>query len=114
MKKEKSESIPPLSNNLNAIRKLESSHFIFRDRQNALESSASNTYEWFEDCLIRGMASVEFGKDTTGKDTAKIKTIDPETKDKQDIYYTTDEIEVARLKIISEGKTLIIDDTETE
>lgn len=106
MKKEKTAS---LSKDTNATRILESSKLVFRSPQNAFESGDHITYEWLEDSVIRGMASVEFGKNEIGKDTATIKLIDPKTKEKKTIYFTADENEVSRLKDISEGKGIMLD-----
>ncbi len=109
MKKEKQ---LPLSQNPDAVKKLESLKFLFRDRENALESSDSVAYEWLEDSVIRKMASVDFGKDETGKDTATIKMVNPKTEKEEVVYHTADETEVASLKRISEGKTLVIEPVE--
>ncbi len=106
MKKEKP---VPLSKDLDSTRKLESLRYVFRDPQNALESGDHITYEWLEDSVIQKKASVEIGKDAAGKDTATIKMVNPKTKKEEGVYYTDDETEVARLKGISEGKTLIIE-----
>ena len=113
MEKEKQKPIP-LSKDSDAVKKLESSRLVFRSPQNALESGDSVAYEWLEDNVIRKEASVKFGKDATGKDTATIKMINPETKEGRDVYYTANETEVARLKKISKGETVVIDGTETE
>ena len=109
MKKEKS---VPLSKDLEAIRRLESLKYVFRGPQNPVESGDHVTYEWLEDSVIRKMASVDFGKDATGKDTATIKMVNPKTKNNEVVYYTADENQVASLKRISENKPLIIEAQE--
>lgn len=106
MKKEKS---TPLSKDVDAVRELESLRYVFRDPQSALESNENTAYEWLEDSVIRKMASVHFGKDETGKDTATIKMIDPKTKNNETVYYTTDENQIASLKRILENKPLVIE-----
>jgi len=104
MKKEKME---PITHNPDAIRKLESLRYVFRGPQNVDESGDQVTYEWLEDSVIREKASVVFGKDDTGKDTATIKMVNPKTEKEESVYYTTDQNQVKSLKIISEGKTLV-------
>lgn len=106
MKKEKS---APLSKHPDTIRKLESLKYVFRGQQNPIESGDDVTYEWLEDSVIRKNASVEFGKDTLGKDTAIIKMTSPGIKKEKTVYYTSDENQVASLKRISEGKTLVLE-----
>ena len=106
MKKEK--QIPILKDS-DVVRKLESSKYNFRGPQNTLEGDGDATYEWVEDSVIRKRASAKFGKDDTGKDTATIQMIDPETKEKKTVYFTSDETEVSRLKDISEGRGIRID-----
>ena len=109
MKKEKS---VPLSQDLDAIRKLESLRFVFRGPQNALENGDHITYEWLEDSVIRKRASVEIKKDEAGRDSATIKMKNHDTNKEEVVYYTIDETEVTRLKSISEGKMVVIDETE--
>ncbi len=108
----------PLSKDPDAIRKLESLRYVFRSPQNALESDERTAYEWLEDSVIRKITSVEIKKDEAGKDSATIKMKNPDTNKKEVVYYTTDETEIARLKDISEGKTVIVEvpqeDSETE
>ena len=106
MNKEKSVN---LFKDPDAIRKLESLKYVFRGPQNPTESGDHITYEWLEDSVIRKKASVEIGKDPTGKDSATIKMINRETKKEETIYYTADEDEVARLRGLSEGKTLVLE-----
>ncbi len=106
MEKEKS---APSSNKLDSTRKLESSKYVFRSPQNALESSDHIAYEWLEDSIIRKMASVEIKRDGNGRDSATIKMKNPDTNKEEIVYYTADEAEIARLREISEGKTLTLE-----
>ena len=109
MKKEK---LTPLSQDTDYVKQLESLKFVFRGRQNEFEGD--NTYEWLEDSVIRKVASVVFGKDALGKDTATIKMENPDTHKEEAVYYTTNEIQVARLKGLSEGRTITVDLSEQD
>ena len=105
----KREKLTPLTQDHDAVRKLESTKLNFRSAENAIESSDHVTYEWLEDSVIRKTAFVKFGKDGTGKNTATIKLIDPKTKEKKTVYFTANEAEVSRLKDISEGKGVVLE-----
>ena len=109
MNKEK--QLPPFQNP-DAVRETESSKYFFRNRANAFASGDHIAYEWLEDSVIRKMASVEFGRDETGKETATIKMINPKTKKEETVYYTTDETQVVALKGISEGRILEVEISE--
>lgn len=101
-----------ISENHDSVRELESQKYSGRDLKDAIESGPVNTYEWFEDNVILKKAFVELKKDETGKDSATIRMKNPDTNKDEAVYYTTDETEVARLKEISEGGTVIVDETE--
>ncbi len=109
MKKEK---LSPISQYPASVKQLESLKFVFRGRQDDLEDG--NTYEWLGDRVIRKTASVIFGKDAVGKDTATIKMQNPETNKEEVVYYTADEIQVARLKGLSENRTIKLDFSEQD
>ncbi|MBI2062277.1 MAG: hypothetical protein HYT64_01105 [Candidatus Yanofskybacteria bacterium] len=102
----------PISRDQEAVKKLESSKYVFRSPKNAFGSGEHVAYEWVEDSVIRKIASVEFGKDETGKDTATVKMVNPKTKNKEAIYYTTDKNQVENLKGISEGKIVEVEITD--
>lgn len=106
MKKEKTAL---LSKDPEAIKKLESLKYVFLGPQNPIESGDHVAYEWLEDSVVRGKASVDFGKDATSQDTATIKMVNMETKKEETVYYTADKSQVASLKRISEGKTLVLE-----
>ena len=101
MKKEKIEQ--PL-NSPDLAKKLESSKFVYRGFESAVSSGEATTYEWFEDNVIQKRASAEIGRDEAGEETATIKMFSQTTGRKEDVYYTTDEGEIKRLKLILEGK----------
>ncbi len=97
-----------------SIRKIESQHYHSRDFDSSVESGDENTYEWFEDEVIKKNASVELGLDAMGLESATIKVLieypDLTTTKKEVVYYTTDQEEIARIKTILEGKTIIVDE----
>jgi hypothetical protein len=99
----------PLLKDPEAVRNLESQKYVSRNLQDAVDNRSDvNVFEWFEDNVIQKKASVEFRKDN-GKDSAIIKMADPKIGKEEIVYSTSDETEVARLRLISEGKTVAID-----
>ena len=108
----------PISEDLDAVRNLESQRYSSRNFQGAIESGPSVAYEWFEDNVIQKKASVEFKKDGAGRDSATIRMKNLDTNKEEMVYYTTDETEVARLKAISEGRPILVEvpeeDSDTE
>ena len=95
-----------------SVRHIESQHYSSRGLEDAIESGPVNTYEWFEDAVIQKKSSVELGIDALGLETATIRMENPDTKKKEIVYHTNDEIEVARLKGILGGGTVVIDESQ--
>ena len=104
----------PMEKNLseNETRELESSKFVERNLEEAAEGGEISTYEWFEDLVIKQEAKVKFGTNESEVNYANILKTNPDTLKDEVVYYTTQEVEVNRLKALQEGKTIIVDGSE--
>ena len=101
------------------IKDLESTRLTRRSYENVPETDEEKVYEWVEDALITGKdigISVDFKKTEDGYDSATVIRKSPNKSEGADeiIYYTTQEVEVNRLKALSEGKTIIVEIPEKE
>ncbi len=85
----------------------ESQKFVPQSLEDMNESNEA--YLWFENYAIQHREAIEIKVSESGLESAQIRGVDPKTKQEGIIYYTEKPKEVASLKSIKEGKTIVAD-----